>query len=74
MQGFMLNMVTAGTTKNDPRGRSNLYSKSPVERAWGHTRKVAVSNRVYKEVHELWLRTVQTVVALASALEPKGSP
>lgn len=49
-------MATAGTIKNDPRGRSNLYSKSPVERAWGHTRKVAVSNVVYKEVHELWLR------------------
>nr|DAY99201.1 MAG TPA: hypothetical protein [Caudoviricetes sp.] len=40
--------MIAGTTRSDRRGSQNLYSKPSVERARGHTRKVAFSNGVYR--------------------------
>nr|DAL73197.1 MAG TPA: hypothetical protein [Caudoviricetes sp.] len=40
--------MTAGTTSRTRRGGQNLYSKPSVERAWGLTRKVALSNGVYR--------------------------
>lgn len=46
MQEFMRNAVIGGTISDTPRGRSNLYSQSAGERAWGQTRKKRKSNGV----------------------------
>ena len=47
MPEFMQNVVIVGTITTG-RGGSNLYDLYAVQRAWGLTHKIAVSNGVYK--------------------------
>jgi len=47
MPESMQNVVIAGTTTAG-RGGSNFYDLYAVQRAWGLTHKIAVSNGVYK--------------------------